>query len=308
MNRVLIFGVGGFVGRYLAEEFQSAGYEVCGSDLTRTPSIPNYVDFHHCDLMSDEGVKAVFEACHPTHVVNLAAVSSVGLSWRMPQKTIAVNVEGAINILEGARWCGTFPKVLLIGSSEEYAVSDQPISEDFPLDANNPYGLSKVMQERFSEMYRKRYGIRIYYVRAFNHTGIGQSPSFVLASWCKQAAEISRSGKPGVMKVGNLDVKRDFSDVRDIVRAYRMVIESEDSEIVYNVGSGKAYSLRELLKHIVSLSEQPIEIQVDPYIFRPADNPVICCDSSRITQKLGWSANHDIFTTIGELMHHCQDK
>ena len=161
---------------------------------------------------------------------------------------IPVTVPEGTTILEAARKQPRMPKVLLIGSSEEYAPSDEPLSETSPLDANSPYGVSKVMQERFASLYRARYGMKVYCVRPFNHTGVGQRETFVIPSWCKQAAEISRSGKPGVMRVGNLDVKRDFSDVRDIVRAYRMILESEDCETIYNVGSGKAIALRELLE------------------------------------------------------------
>lgn len=301
MKRVLIFGAGGFVGRYLAAEFYNSGYEVYGSDIIEASSTPDYVCFQPCDLLNSDGVNKLFEALRPNYVINLAAISSVGVSWKVPQKTVAVNVEGALNILEGARHCKSFPKVLMIGSSEEYAITDKPIREDFPLDANNPYGLSKVMQEQFMEMYRQRYKMQIFRVRAFNHTGVGQSPFFVLPSWCKQAAQISKSGKPGVVKVGNLDVWRDFSDVRDVVRAYRMIIESDDCDIVYNVGSGTAYSLRELLKCIVSFSQQPIETQVDPNLYRPADNPVICCDHSLIAEKLAWEPMYSLYETLRDL-------
>ncbi len=304
MKRLLIFGVGGFVGSYLSAEFHASGYEIYGSDIVKTASIPDYVNFQPCDLLNSDAVNELFAALGPTHVINLAAVSSVAVSWKAPQKTIAVNVEGALNILEGARHSAAPPKVLMIGSSEEYAITDQPVREDFPLNANNPYGLSKVMQERFLEMYRCRYSMKVYHVRAFNHTGVGQSPSFALPSWCNQAAEISRNGKPGMIKAGNLDVWRDFSDVRDIVKAYRLIIESDDCETVYNVGSGTAYSLRELLGYITSLSKQPIEVQADPDLFRPADNPIICCDHSLITEKLAWQPKHSLLRTLQEMFDH----
>lgn len=299
MNRsVLIFGVSGFAGRYLAEEFHTHGYDVIGSDLFRSDSVPDHVDFYGCDLLDGANVEDIISKVKPTHIVNLAAISSVGLSWKIPQKTVAVNVEGTINILEAARKCSEPPKILLIGSSEEYEISDKPLNENAPLNANNPYGISKMMQEQFSDIYRKRFGMKIYHVRSFNHTGIGQPDSFVIPSWCRQVAEISMSGKCGVMRVGNLDVMRDFSDVRDVVCAYRMVIESDDYETVYNIGSGKAILLRELLNYIVSLSEHPIEIQTDPELFRPADNPFICCDNGLIFEKLGWKPEFNIFETV----------
>lgn len=298
MKKVLIFGIGGFVGRYLSEEFKKNGYEVAGSDVRRTDSIPEYVSFTAADLLDGDAVKALVADVSPDMIINLAAISSVGLSWKIPQTTVSVNVVGALNVLEAARALPEKPKVMFIGSSEEYQAADSPMDEKTPLDANNPYGISKVTQERFARLYRSQYGMKVYCVRPFNHTGVGQRDSFVLPSFCKQAAEISKSGAPGVIHVGNLAAKRDFSDVRDIVRAYRMIIESDESDTIYNVGSGQAYGLDELLNYIVSLSPQKIDVQVDPERVRPIDTPLICCDHSLITERLGWKPKYTIFDTL----------
>ena len=298
MKKVLIFGIGGFVGRYLSEEFKKNGYEVAGSDVRRTDSIPEYVSFTAADLLDGDAVKALVADVSPDMIVNLAAVSSVGLSWKIPQPTVSVNVVGALNVLEAARALDHKPRVMFIGSSEEYQASDSPMDESTPLDANNPYGISKVTQERFARLYRSQYGMKVYCVRPFNHTGVGQRDSFVLPSFCKQAAAITKSGAPGVIHVGNLAARRDFSDVRDIVRAYRMIIESDESDTIYNVGSGQAYGLDELLNYIVSLSPQKIDVQVDPERVRPIDTPLICCDHSLITERLGWKPEYTIFDTL----------
>ena len=298
MKKVLIFGIGGFVGRYLSEEFKKNGYEVAGSDVRRTDSIPEYVSFTAADLLDGNVVKALVADVSPDMIINLAAISSVGLSWKIPQTTVSVNVVGALNVLEAARALPEKPKVMFIGSSEEYQAADSPMDEKTPLDANNPYGISKVTQERFARLYRSQYGMKVYCVRPFNHTGVGQRDSFVLPSFCKQAAQISKSGAPGVIHVGNLSAKRDFSDVRDIVRAYRMIIESDESDTIYNVGSGQAYGLDELLNYIVSLSPLKIEVQVDPERVRPIDTPLICCDHSLITERLGWKPEYTIFDTL----------
>ena len=300
MKRVLIFGVGGFVGGYLTREFQQHGYEVFGSDAVDRH--PEGISFWKADLLNAEAVHKLVAEVRPDAIVNLAAISSVGLSWKIPQATIQVNVVGALNILEAAKACEPMPRVLFIGSSEEYAQSDQPISELSPLDANNPYGISKITQERFAQSYRDRYGMRVYCVRAFNHTGVGQNENFVIPSWCRQTAEISKSGNPGVMRVGNLNVRRDFGDVRDVVRAYRMVLESDDCSQVYNIGTGNSVFLKDLLEHIVSLSEQPITIEIDPALIRPVDTPYICCDHSLITEKLGWKPEHTLFDTVREMV------
>lgn len=300
MKRVLIFGIGGFVGGYLTREFQQHGYEVYGSDAV--DKHPEGVPFYKTDLLNAETVAKLVAEVQPDAIVNLAAISSVGLSWKIPQTTIQVNVVGALNILEAVKACNPMPKVLFIGSSEEYAESDKPIKEDSPLNANNPYGISKMMQEKFVESYRNRYGMQVYCVRAFNHTGIGQNESFVIPSWCKQVAEISKSGKPGIMRVGNLNVRRDFSNVKDIVRAYRMVLESDNCSLVYNIGTGYSVLLKDLLEYIVSLSEQPISVEVDPSLIRPLDTPYICSDHSLITQKLGWEPEYTLFETVAEMV------
>ncbi len=301
-KKVLIFGCGGFVGKYLTDEFTSNGYEVTGSDIR----VPEWADdqFISCDLLSAEDVKAVISKVMPDIIVNLAAISSVGQSWKNPQLTISVNVNGSLNILQAVKECsegGKSPKVMFIGSSEEYAPASAPVSETSPLDSNSPYGISKMTQESFAALYGKEFGIDVYLVRAFNHTGVGQADNFVLPSWCKQAAEIDKSGRPGVMNVGNLKVRRDFSDVRDIVRAYRLIVEKGQPGKAYNVGSGVAHSLEDMLKTITSLSSQEITINVDPARIRPTDTPVICCDNSLIRSELGWAPEHDIFDTLKEM-------
>lgn len=301
MDKVLIFGAGGFVGRYLSLEFLENGYEVYGSDKTQGMMLPDTVVFRLSDLMDANKVEEIIADIGPDIVVNLAAVSSVGASWTIPQKTVMVNTVGALNIMEAVRKSKKKSKILFIGSSEEYMASELPVREDSPLDANNPYGISKVAQERFAKLYRDQYGLKIYYVRPFNHTGIGQSDSFVLPSFCKQIAQIEKTRKPGRIKVGNLSVKRDFSHVKDIVRAYRMIVESNDCEIIYNVGSGKSLSLNSILNYIISLSSQYIEVEIDDRKFRPADQPDICCDYSLIKLHLGWEPKYTVFDALKEM-------
>ena len=307
MKKVFIFGIGGFAGSYLAQEFIDNGYVVAGSDKVKSESLNKLVDFVEADLLNAENIEKIVSEKKPDMIINLAAISSVGASWGIPQITMSVNVIGALNIMEAARKIDNRPKVMFIGSSEEYAVSDKPMNEQTILNANNPYGISKMAQEKFAEVYRERYGMQIYCVRPFNHTGIGQRDSFVLPSFCKQAAVIERSGKPGTIKVGNLAAERDFSDVRDIVRAYRMIIENSDCTRIYNVGSGKAYKLSELLNYIVSLSKQKITVEIDPERFRPVDTQVICCNHELISKELGWKPKYSIFDGLEWLFRITQD-
>lgn len=306
MKKVLIFGGGGFVGSYLALELKKSGYEVFGSDQLEEDAVnsDNLSDYSKANLLNKDEVEALLLRVEPDAVINLAAISSVGASWNIPQLTMEVNVVGALNIMEAARKLENMPRLMFIGSSEEYEAIDAPISEETALNANNPYGISKMTQERFATVYRERYGMKIFCVRPFNHTGIGQKDTFVLPSFCKQAAEIEKSGKPGVIHVGNLAAKRDFSDVRDIVRAYRMILESDNDSVIYNVGSGKAYSLQEMLDYIVGLSKQKIEVEVDKERFRPIDTPLVVCDYSKIEKDLGWKPEYSILDTLKEIFQY----
>lgn len=306
MKNVLIFGIGGFVGQYLANEFHNHGYHVCGSDIVRGDALPSWMDFQQADLLCTDDVTQLIQQVQPDMVINLAAISSVGASWNMPQTTIQVNIVGALNIMEAVKTMDANIKIMFIGSSEEYQQIDGAIDENAPLNATNPYGVSKMAQEKLSDIYRQRYGMQIYYVRPFNHTGIGQKDTFVLPSFCKQVAEIEKSCKAGIIKVGNLAVARDFSDVRDVVRAYRMIIESDDCTSVYNVGSGKAYLLSDLLSFVASLSLQEIEIQVDADRYRPVENPVIQCDNRHIRETLGWEPQFDVHDTLKQMfLYYC---
>ena len=304
MSRVLIFGAGGFVGSYLCKEFLNNGYKVSGTDKGEGSALPSEVDFYRTDLMQANEVEKLIGQIQPDIIVNLAAISSVGASWNMPQTTMAINVIGALNIMEVARKSEQKPRILFVGSSEEYVISENPLDENTRLNANNPYGISKVTQEQFAKLYREQYGLKIYCVRPFNHTGIGQRDSFVLPSFCKQVAEIDKSGKDGKIQVGNLKVKRDFSHVKDVVRAYRMIVESDNCNQIYNVGSGNAYSLEDMLTYILGLSNQHIEIEVDQNRIRPTDQPVICCDRSLIGKELGWEPQYNVYDALKE-MYEC---
>ena len=304
MKRVLIFGAAGFVGSYLSQEFIENGYKVYGSDKNQGSMLPKEVKFSIVDVLDVKQIEWQISKISPDIIINLAAISSVGASWNIPQLTISVNVVGALNILEVVKQSKKKPKVMFVGSSEEYMIADVPMDEKTSLNAGNPYGISKITQEQFAKLYRERYGLKVYYVRSFNHTGVGQSDSFVIPSFCKQIADIEKLGKPGIIKVGNLTVKRDFSHVKDVVRAYRLIVENDNCDIVYNVGSGKAYSLKNLLEYIVGSSKQKIDIAVDLSRFRPTDQPVICCDHSLITLELGWQPKYTVFDAIDEMLEY----
>ena len=286
MPVTLVVGASGVVGGYLVRELVQAGHQVVQA---------NFPEFN---LLEKSAVDAAVQNADPDYVVNLAAISSVGESWKNPVMTVDVNIKGTLHLLDAVQRFAPSAKVLLIGSAEEYAAKNSPLVEADTLEASNPYGITKIAQENFAELYRKKYGMRIVCTRSFNHTGIGQTPTFALPSFCKQVAEIDKSGKPGKIYVGNLTAVRDFSDVEDVVHVYRMLLENDNAWAVYNVGSGIAYSMQELLQTIIGFAKVPIEIVQDVAKMRPVDIPYLCADNSRIRKF--WRGT-DIRTTIKKM-------
>ena len=304
MKKVLVFGSGGFVGNYISKEFADSGYEVYGTDV-----LPNYnytkyiVKYYKLDIMDADGVYELIKTIKPYYIINLAAVSSVGESWKKPQRTIEINVNGSLNILDAVRKLKYSTRILMIGSSEEYAVSSKKIAEDYKIDANNPYGISKIMQEKIIDLYRTEYGLDIISTRTFNHTGVGQIDKFAIPSFIKQV--VSVKNKPGEKKimVGNLNVHRDIGDVRDMVRAYRLILEGNSKQHVFNVGSGKCYLLDEIVDYIVGLTGQSIEKVEDKSKVRPIDNNIVWCDNALIKKELGWTPLYTVYDAI-DLMYY----
>ena len=290
--KVVIVGASSFVGKYLARELEAAGHSTVKADI---PEV---------NLLNAEQVDALIEGAKPDAVVNLAAISSVGASWKSPSDTISVNVNGTLNLLEAIRKHAPQAKTLLIGSAEEYAVPEgqKALKETDPLEASNPYGISKIAQENFAQLYRKKYGMKIVCTRSFNHTGVGQTTTFALPSFVKQVAEIDKSGKPGKIFVGNLSAYRDFSDVEDVVHVYRMLLENENEFDTYNVGSGVSNKIEDLLKNVIlKLTPVQIEIVVDPEKVRPVETPYLCADNSRV--KKYWNGT-DIRVTLKKMFDH----
>ena len=301
MKKILIIGSNGFVGNYLIKEFQENGYEVIAGDINNDNIEKNNVKYIKLDILDENMVNMVMEEIKPDFIVNLAAISSVALTWKFPKKTIEVNLIGTINILEAVKNYCKDCKILLIGSSEEYKMKDTPLKETDELNGNNPYGISKIAQEYFANIYRNNYNLNIVCTRSFNHTGVGQPEQFVISSFCKQIAEIDKSKKAGEIYVGNLSAYRDISDVRDIVKVYRNLLENETSDLIYNVGSGKVYKIEDILKYIISLTDQPVEIIIDKEKMRPVDIPYTCCNNEKVSKYFNGT---DVRETIKEMFEY----
>ncbi|VYT78559.1 NAD-dependent epimerase/dehydratase family protein [Clostridium tertium] len=305
MKKVLIIGINGFVGTHLSNEFKNNGYRCYGADLNPINICEN-IDMFSLDILDKKNVLDVFKVIRPDYIVNLAAISSVKLSWEIPQKTFDVNVNGTINILETIKELDLKTKLLLIGSSEQYGDIDytKAVSEEDELNALNPYGISKATQEKVAKLYSRVYGIDVMMVRAFNHIGPGQGKGFVVPDFVSQIVEIEKGILEPIIKVGNLSAERDFTDVRDIVSAYRLILENGNNGEVYNVGSGKAISIREILDIIVDKSRTKVKIEIDKNKFRPIDTPKIECNNRKLKSETGWNIKYSIDESIEDIIEY----
>lgn len=305
--KALIIGGAGFVGGYLIRELSGAGWEVHATCL---PDEQLNADCcaHTLDILKKDCITALLNDLMPDVVYHLAAQSSVAVSWKKPQLTAEINVIGSINVLEAVRDADKNDiRLIMIGSGEEYGFIRPdacPLSETEPLHPGNIYAATKACGEMIGEIYCRAYKLNIVMVRAFNHSGPEQSPVFVISDFCRQIAEIEKGSKDPVMSVGNLSAKRDFTDVRDVVRAYRLLAESGVSGRIYNIGRGNAVTIQYILDTALSFADCSITVKQDPNRMRASDIPVIEPDVSRIFADTGWKAQISIEQTIRDTLDY----
>ncbi len=295
--RVLITGITGFVGSHLAEYALKMGAEVYGSIRWRSKTeniehLRSQIRLIESDLRDLSSVQGLLEAANPDYVVHLAAQSFVGASWQTPAETLYTNTVSQINLLEVIRRRPQKPRFLVVGSSEEYGLAyenELPIKETNPLRPLSPYAVSKVTQDLMGYQYWKSYGLPIVRCRAFNHEGPRRGDVFVTSNFAKQIAEIEAGLREPVVYVGNLEARRDYSDVRDIVRGYWLLLERGEPGEVYNLCSGRSWEIREILDFYLRRSTvSSIALKEDPARLRPSDVPHLLGDASKIRQALGW--------------------
>jgi GDP-4-dehydro-6-deoxy-D-mannose reductase len=304
---VLITGAEGFVGHHLAAFLVKEGYKVYGTTLQSSgPSNPVLgVTYINVDICDEKQLNEVFISVMPNVVFHLAAISSVGFSWKNPQDTIRVNAIGTANLLAVIKEVSPKTKLLLVGSSEEYGKNDYShlVSESAPLNPQNVYALTKAFQEQLGRIYSSAYGLPIYMTRSFNHFGPGQGKGFVVSDFCSQIVSIERGLQDPIIRVGNLSAERDFTFVEDVVRAYLLVIQKGVPGLVYNVGSGVPVCINDLLNHLLSFSKIHIDVVVDKARIRPIETPTICADISRLS-KLGftrrWQLDEALLETLND--------
>lgn len=307
--KALITGVNGFVGNYLSKYLIEQGYTVYGT-VIEEDIIMNNVFIKKMNLLNKDQVIETIKSINPDQIFHLAGQSAVGLSWKEPTLTMNVNINGTINLLDAVRENNIDTKVLIVGSSDEYGIVNPeqcPINENTQLNPTSPYAISKMAQEQISKLYINSYKMKLIMVRAFNHIGPMQSKNFVVSDFASKIAEIEKGLQP-VMKVGNIDACRDFTDVRDIVRGYCMLMNNGKIGEIYNIGSGNAYKIRDILDILLSLSSINIKVEIDPDKLRPSDVPIIQCDNSKIVAQVKWMPKYNIKHTLRDILDYWRSK
>lgn len=306
--KALIIGAAGFVGGYLISHLvNDCGWQVTATKLENEIIESDQASIYNLNILDKQAIVNVLKEIRPDYIFHLAAQSSVALSWKDPALTVDVNIKGSINVLDAVKESGCNSRILLIGSGEEYGhvLPDEiPVNESNNLRPGNIYAVTKACQNMIGKLYADAYNMDIIMVRAFNHVGPKQSPIFVVSDFCKQVAEIEKGFREPVLKVGNLSAKRDFTDVRDVVRAYSLLIQKGQSGETYNVGSGKAISIEEILKMILSHSPAKIKVEIDETKLRPVDVPIITADISKLQEHTGWDRQIYLEKTILDTLEH----
>lgn len=314
MKRVLITGLTGFAGSYLAEYLVSLGrYDVSGtylfdSSLINVDNVKNKLNLIKADLTSERKVFDVIKKATPEIIFHLAALASPADSFKNPSETLTNNISLQVNLLEAVRKSNLLDtKILVVSSADIYGKvnkEDLPIDENTKLMPTNPYSVSKIAQDFLGLTYFLSYNLKIIRVRPFNHIGPRQSPQFVVSSFAKQIAEIEKGKRDSTLHVGNLDSKRDFINVKDIARAYVLAIEKGKYGDVYNIGSGTSYKIADILNILVSMSSKKIKIERDEALVRPSDNQELLCDVSKFKKVTGWEPKISIEETLKDTLDY----
>lgn len=315
--RVLITGITGFAGSHLAEYcLGRADVEVFGtarwrSRMDNVEGIINDIVLIDCDLKDSVAVRHCLSEVRPDYIFHLAAQSFVPTSWKAPVETMTTNVVGQINIFEAMRELKLESRVQLACSSEEYGMvyeDEIPIKETNPLRPLSPYGVSKVAQDLLGYQYHQSYGVHTVRTRGFNHTGPRRGDVFVSSNFSRQIAMVEKGKQEPVLRVGNLEARRDFTDVRDMIRGYWVALEKGEPGEVYNIGSGTDVTIRHMLDILLGFSEIEIEVRQDPERMRPSDVEVLRADNTKFCGLTGWKPEIPLEKTLEDLLDYWRER
>jgi GDP-4-dehydro-6-deoxy-D-mannose reductase len=310
--KALITGISGFAGSHLTEFLIDKGYELFGTfyDKSTFSNLNGFIDkirLFECDIRNYNDLKQIIKKVQPDEIYHLAAISFIPTALKNPKITFDTNLYGTLNLYKAIIELKLNPKILFVGSGDEYGLvneKDIPINENCPLKPLNPYSISKVSADFLSYFYFRNYSLKIIRVRPFNHIGPQQSPEFVCSDFAKQIAEIEKGLKEPIIKVGNLEAKRDFTDVRDMVRAYWLAIQKGKFGEVYNICSGKAISIKELLDKLLAMSKKDIEVREDPKKMRLSDVSLLLGDFTKFREKTDWTPEISLEATLEDILDY----
>lgn len=316
--RVLITGITGFAGSHLADYILAnhSDVEVFGTIRWRSRRenichIEEKIVLFEADLKDIVSLEKCLAEIKPDRIFHLGAQSYVPFSWNCPVETFTINSIGQINLFEAILSLKLSPKIQVAGSSEEYGFvypDEVPMKETNPLRPLSPYAVSKVAQDLLGWQYFKSYGLRVVRTRGFNHTGPRRGEVFICSNFAKQIAEIEKGKREPIIYVGNLEAKRDFTDVRDIARAYWLSIEKGEEGEVYNIGTGKAYAMKEVLDMLLSVSKVNVKIEVDPLRLRPSDVPILLSDCTKFVNLTGWKPKIPFRDSLQDLLNYWRER
>lgn len=289
MSVTLITGAAGFVGSYLLEHLHGGEDVVAWTRSEPPPHLVTHARWMRVDVRQRDEVREALRQLQPRSVYHCAGFTHTGRSWISPVEALEVNVLATHHLLDGLRRTGAPCRVLVTGSAAVYAASPDPLTESSPLAPDSPYALSKLAQEMLALRSNEEDGLEVIMTRSFNHTGPRQVPDYVAPSIARQIALIERGRQAPVVRVGNLDVRRDITDVRDVARAYAALMAHGAPGEVYNVASGVGHSIRELIASLTAAASVAVRLEVEPDRIRPTDNPILVGDASRLRQRTGWA-------------------
>jgi GDP-4-dehydro-6-deoxy-D-mannose reductase len=307
-KRVFITGATGFVGRHLMNALKPTEYSLYGTTYPQPPC-PDEDNIRFLDLRSERDVFEALKSVRPDWIFHLAAVSNVRQSWEKKKETMETNILGTFSLFEAVKKFAPTARLLFVSSSDIYGVLPaadaaevRPLSEEDPFQLVSPYALSKFAGELMAGFYRRSEDLDVVIVRPFPHTGPGQSSDFVCSDWARQIIRIERGSQEPVLRVGNIEVRRDFTDVRDSVRAYILLLEKGKTGEVYNVCSGRTTALREILGIFLSSTTRNVRIEQDPERVRKADIPCLAGDNRKIREETGWEPHFTLDRTLADLL------
>lgn len=307
MSTILITGGTGFVGTHLLESLATSTQDdihlTSLDDSLQAKSIFAECKIHQIDLTDYQAVEALIDQINPDQIYHLASLAAVGASFDKVSRILHNNIDLTVNLFQAVRTKAPKARILSVGSAEEYGLIDSnslPVNEDQPLRPLNPYAVSKASQTLFGQMYQRTYHLDVVFTRSFNHTGERQTADFVVPAFAAQIVAVER-GLLSTVQVGNLDTQRDISDVKDVVRAYELIMSKAKTGQVINVGGGKPVKVQHLLTQLIDLSDKEIAYKKDQARQRPSDSPVIYADNTKLTE-LGWQPKYDLSQTLSRVL------